>query len=116
MQIKAQHGQRGDPPMKRNLGESDELGRDRCSVDQRLRSGARYGTGQSAEPQELRPIEAYWHASLFLSAGMIYLRGNPLLREPLKPKTRSTALLRRSMRSIGCRRCACAARMPASSC
>src|ERR1700730_3400283 len=29
-------------------------------------------------------MQAYWHATLFLSAGTIYLRDNPLLREPLK--------------------------------
>jgi xylulose-5-phosphate/fructose-6-phosphate phosphoketolase len=29
-------------------------------------------------------MHAYWNATLFLSAGMIYLRDNPLLREPLK--------------------------------
>jgi xylulose-5-phosphate/fructose-6-phosphate phosphoketolase len=40
--------------------------------------------GSPLEPEELRRIHAYWHATLFLSAGMIYLRDNPLLREPLK--------------------------------
>ncbi|HKG94174.1 MAG TPA: phosphoketolase family protein [Gemmatimonadaceae bacterium] len=32
---------------------------------------------------ELRAIDAYWRAANFLSVGQIYLRGNPLLREPL---------------------------------
>src|ERR1700720_2932036 len=40
--------------------------------------------GSPLEPEELRRMQAYWHATLFLSAGMIYLRDNPLLREPLK--------------------------------
>src|SRR5262245_15948446 len=40
--------------------------------------------GSPLEPEELRRMHAYWHATLFLSAGMIYLRDNPLLREPLK--------------------------------
>ncbi len=35
--------------------------------------------------QELRKTVRYWHACNYLSAGMIYLRANPLLREPLKP-------------------------------
>jgi xylulose-5-phosphate/fructose-6-phosphate phosphoketolase len=35
--------------------------------------------------EELRRIDAYWRACNYLSAGMIYLRQNPLLREPLKP-------------------------------
>jgi xylulose-5-phosphate/fructose-6-phosphate phosphoketolase len=33
---------------------------------------------------ELRRMDAYWRACNYLSAGMIYLRDNPLLREPLK--------------------------------
>jgi xylulose-5-phosphate/fructose-6-phosphate phosphoketolase len=36
--------------------------------------------------EELRQIDAYWRACNFLAAGMIYLRANPLLREPLKPE------------------------------
>jgi xylulose-5-phosphate/fructose-6-phosphate phosphoketolase len=35
-------------------------------------------------PDELRQIDAYWQASLYLCLGMLYLRDNPLLREPLK--------------------------------
>ena len=34
---------------------------------------------------ELRAIDAYWRACNYLAAGMIYLRDNPLLREPLQP-------------------------------
>ena len=33
---------------------------------------------------ELRKIDAYWRACTYLAAGMIYLRANPLLREPLQ--------------------------------
>src|SRR5271166_4293799 len=33
---------------------------------------------------ELRKIDAYWRACNYRAAGMIYLRDNPLLREPLK--------------------------------
>ncbi|WP_008308833.1 phosphoketolase [Leptolyngbya sp. PCC 6406] len=33
---------------------------------------------------ELRKIDAYWRACNYLAVGMIYLRDNPLLREPLK--------------------------------
>jgi xylulose-5-phosphate/fructose-6-phosphate phosphoketolase len=32
---------------------------------------------------ELHAINAYWRAANYLAAGMIYLRANPLLREPL---------------------------------
>jgi len=35
-------------------------------------------------PDELGRINAWWRACNYLSVGMIYLRANPLLREPLK--------------------------------
>jgi xylulose-5-phosphate/fructose-6-phosphate phosphoketolase len=38
------------------------------------------------DPDELRAMGAYWRACNYLAAGMIYLRENPLLREPLKPE------------------------------
>jgi xylulose-5-phosphate/fructose-6-phosphate phosphoketolase len=34
--------------------------------------------------EELQKIDAYWRASLYLCAGMIYLKDNPLLKEPLQ--------------------------------
>src|SRR5579863_7864550 len=37
-------------------------------------------------PQELEAIETYWRAANYLCVGMLYLRDNPLLREPLKPE------------------------------
>jgi xylulose-5-phosphate/fructose-6-phosphate phosphoketolase len=44
-------------------------------------------------PEELRKINAYWCACNYLSVGMIYLRANPLLREPLKPEHIKNRLL-----------------------
>ncbi len=35
--------------------------------------------------EELYKINAYWRACNYLAVGMIYLRENPLLKEPLKP-------------------------------
>ncbi|HTR19171.1 MAG TPA: phosphoketolase family protein [Candidatus Paceibacterota bacterium] len=35
-------------------------------------------------PEVLSDMDAYWRASNYLSVGQIYLRDNPLLREPLK--------------------------------
>src|SRR6266536_1872415 len=35
---------------------------------------------------ELEKFDAYWRACNYLCAGMIYLRDNPLLREPLRPE------------------------------
>ncbi len=42
---------------------------------------------------ELQKIDAYWRAANYLSAAMIYLRDNPLLREPLKPEHCKNRLL-----------------------
>jgi xylulose-5-phosphate/fructose-6-phosphate phosphoketolase len=42
--------------------------------------------GQPLGADELRITERYWKASLYMSAAMIYLRDNALLREPLKPE------------------------------
>ncbi|HEX8815856.1 MAG TPA: phosphoketolase family protein [Terriglobales bacterium] len=42
-------------------------------------------TDKPLSPDELRKIEAYWHACNYLSLGMIYLWENPLLTEPLSP-------------------------------
>jgi xylulose-5-phosphate/fructose-6-phosphate phosphoketolase len=35
---------------------------------------------------ELTAIDAWWRAANYLSVGQIYLMGNPLLREPLRPE------------------------------
>src|SRR6266496_3105705 len=36
--------------------------------------------------EELGLLDAYWRAANYLSVGQIYLRDNPLLREPLRPE------------------------------
>jgi xylulose-5-phosphate/fructose-6-phosphate phosphoketolase len=48
---------------------------------------------KSLEPEELRTLNAYWRACNYLCVGMIYLRANPLLREPLKPEHIKNRLL-----------------------
>lgn len=40
--------------------------------------------GAPLSPEELEQTDAYWRASLYLSLGMLYLKDNPLLQEPLK--------------------------------
>jgi xylulose-5-phosphate/fructose-6-phosphate phosphoketolase len=45
------------------------------------------------DAEGLRKIHAYWRACNYLSLGMIYLQGNPLLREPLKPEHIKNRLL-----------------------
>ena len=42
---------------------------------------------------EINNINAYWRACNYLAAGMIYLRDNPLLKEPLKPEHIKNRLL-----------------------
>ncbi|MCI2807684.1 phosphoketolase family protein [Eoetvoesiella caeni] len=42
---------------------------------------------------ERRLIDAYWRACNYLCAGMIYLRDNPLLKEPLRPEHFKNRLL-----------------------
>ena len=49
--------------------------------------------GTPLSPDELRKIDAYWRASLYLSLGMLYLKENPLLREPLKLEQTKPRLL-----------------------
>ena len=43
--------------------------------------------------EELRKIHAYWRACNYLAVGMIYLRDNPLLKEPLKEEHIKNRLL-----------------------
>ncbi|WP_213804909.1 phosphoketolase family protein [Granulicella sp. dw_53] len=48
---------------------------------------------QPLQADELRKIDAYWRACNYLCAGMLYLRENPLLREPLKAEHIKNRLL-----------------------
>lgn len=49
--------------------------------------------GSPLESDEIRKLDAYFRASLYLCLGMIYLRKNPLLREPLSPEDVKIRLL-----------------------
>jgi xylulose-5-phosphate/fructose-6-phosphate phosphoketolase len=49
--------------------------------------------GNPLDPTELASIDAFWRASCYLAAGMIYLQENPLLREPLRPEQIKNRLL-----------------------
>ena len=57
-----------------------------CSNEKISAYGSARSTIQGAplSPDELRKVDAYWRASLYLCLGMLYLKDNPLLREPLK--------------------------------
>ena len=54
---------------------------------------ASQGTTKPLSSEELQKINAYWRACNYLAAGMIYLRDNPLLREPLKKEHIKSRLL-----------------------
>ncbi|MBF2028261.1 MAG: phosphoketolase family protein [Oscillatoriales cyanobacterium C42_A2020_001] len=41
--------------------------------------------GDPLSSEELRKLHAFWRAANYLAVGMIYLRNNPLLKEPLQP-------------------------------
>lgn len=43
-------------------------------------------TGSPLSSEDIQRVQAYWDACNYLAVGMIYLRDNPLLREPLKPE------------------------------
>ena len=51
-----------------------------------LQKKAKGGTAQILTADEMRRMDAYWRACNYLSVGMLYLKKNPLLREPLKPE------------------------------
>lgn len=42
--------------------------------------------GSPLSPDDAAKIHAFWRACNYLALGMIYLKANPLLREPLKPE------------------------------
>lgn len=48
---------------------------------------------QPLSKEELRKVTDYFHASLYLCLGMIYLKENPLLKEPLKTEHLKARLL-----------------------
>src|SRR6187397_2653670 len=64
-----------------------------ANVNARKTGGVSPSTTHPLSTEELRKIDAYWRACNYLSAGMIYLRANPLLREKLKPEHIKTRLL-----------------------
>jgi hypothetical protein len=62
---------------------------DTLIYDEKTSAISAYGPARSTikgaplSSEELRKIDAYWRANLYLSLGMLYLKENPLLREPL---------------------------------
>src|SRR5258708_39258664 len=59
------------PPTK--LAEISAFGPARATVE-----------GAPLRREELHNVDAYWRACCYLILGMLYLRENPLLREPLR--------------------------------
>jgi xylulose-5-phosphate/fructose-6-phosphate phosphoketolase len=64
-----------------------------------LESISAYGTARSTvtekplDAEEIRKIDGYFRASMYLCLGMLYLKGNPLLREPLTKANLKSRLL-----------------------
>jgi xylulose-5-phosphate/fructose-6-phosphate phosphoketolase len=56
-------------------------------------SSSKSGRFEPLTADETRKMNAYWRACNYLSAGMLYLCSNPLLREPLKPEHIKNRLL-----------------------
>jgi xylulose-5-phosphate/fructose-6-phosphate phosphoketolase len=56
----------------------------RAASDEKVTKAKATRTGAALSPEELSKMDAYWRACNYLAAGMIYLRANPLLRQPLK--------------------------------
>ena len=69
------------------------MGSSTIDVTARTTGGVQSGTADRLTSEELRKIDAYWQACNYLAAGMIYLRDNPLLREPLKSEHIKNRLL-----------------------
>jgi xylulose-5-phosphate/fructose-6-phosphate phosphoketolase len=59
----------------------------------KTKQAASAGTTKPMSAEELQKLDAYWRACNYLAAGMIYLRDNPLLREPLKKEHIKARLL-----------------------
>ncbi|MBV9273279.1 MAG: phosphoketolase family protein, partial [Verrucomicrobia bacterium] len=64
-----------------------------------LSSISAYGPARATVPgapltkEEVEKMDAFWGASCYLMLGMLYLRENPLLRQPLKPEHIKARLL-----------------------
>jgi phosphoketolase len=59
------------------------------------------GTAGVLSPEELRTTNAYWRACNYLSTVMLYLRANPLLREPLKAENINALAAAQLLERIG---------------
>ena len=60
-------------------------------------------SGLPLSPEELHRLDAFWRACKYLAVGMIYLQDNPLLREPLQPRTHQEPAARTLGRKPGAR-------------
>ena len=58
-----------------------------------LETTGKFSADEPLSADELRKVDAYWRACNYLCVGMLYLRANPLLREPLKPEHIKNRLL-----------------------
>jgi xylulose-5-phosphate/fructose-6-phosphate phosphoketolase len=61
--------------------------------EERARTDATTSAETYLSPDELATLDAWWRAANYLSVGQIYLKDNPLLREPLLPEHLKPRLL-----------------------
>src|SRR6201987_1904079 len=64
-----------------------------ANVNARQMGGVSPSATHPLSTEELRKIDAYWRACNYLAVGMIFFRGNPLLRDPLKQEQVKNRLL-----------------------
>src|SRR5215813_2048891 len=78
---------------KRRFGSQERDGRSHggrmstvAQVPERIKTRESAATVRPLSERELDRMNAFWRACNYLSVGMIYLKENPLLREPLSPE------------------------------
>lgn len=68
-------------------------GQDEWSVYGKTRSTVATTSEAALGKDELEKLTQWWHATLYLCLGMLYLKENPLLKEPLKKEHLKPRLL-----------------------
>src|SRR5262249_43061892 len=76
-----QSQQSGDSPMAPSTTTTKGSEKNSISAFGQARSTI---SGSPLASEELKKINEYWQACCYLAAGMIYLKANPLLKQPLK--------------------------------
>lgn len=65
---------------------SDRATAEGCSTPSAFGKARSTVPGAPLAPEEMHQLDAFWRACNYLAAGMLYLRDNALLHEPLRPE------------------------------